>query len=225
MLLSLLSVFPFLSPWPQDIPPTWSQTMLTSHAPGSLSCYVLSLSSPPVTFLYLSGSELIINALMYFRNQKDSEKLSVPPHNTSNVFLFDDRNVKRCFKTLCSTIEEVKLCFVHTPHLCSIHFSSFLPSFLHLDLSYLTACQWPCLSPCDQLRQRWSITTGGGLLLAKPDGPADTDKSALNECPQMNALIGSDRHSRPYASFMPHRPQKPGVGRYVWLVCLVSLCV
>lgn len=139
----------------------------------------------------------------------------------------DDKYIKCCFKTLCSIKQEVKLCLCeHSPPM--LHSFLFSPSLLPScgpTVSYLTACQWPCLSLCDQLRQRWSITTGGGLLLAKPNGSADPDKSALNACPQMNALIGSDRHSGPYASFMPHRPQKAGVARYVWLVCPVSLCV
>lgn len=107
---------------------------------------------------------------------------------------------------------------LHT--LLLLSFLSSLPSFLCLVLSCLRACQWPCLPPCGQLCHRWSITTGGGLLLAEPHGPADPDKSAVNASPQPNALIGSDRRSGPYASFMPPRPQKPGVGRYVCLrVC------
>lgn len=52
-------------------------------------------------------------------------------------------------------------------------------------------------------------------MLAEPNGPADPDKSAVNANPQPNAMIGSDRHSGPYASFMPPRPQKTGVDRYV----------
>ncbi len=47
--------------------------------------------------------------------------------------------------------------------------------------------------------------------MAEPHGPADPDKSAVNASPQPNALIGSDRHSGPYASFMPPRPQKKQV--------------
>lgn len=81
------------------------------------------------------------------------------------------------------------------------------PSFLCLVLSCLKLCQWPCLSLCGQLCHRWSITTGGGLLLAEPRGPADPDKSAVNASPQPTALIGSDRHSGPYASFMPLDPR------------------
>lgn len=97
-------------------------------------------------------------------------------------------------------------------------------SSLCLLLSFVKACQWPCLSPCAQLCHRWSITTGGSLLQAEPCGPANPDKSAINASPQSNALIGLDRHSGPYASFMPPRPQKPGVGRYVHVhVCVVSL--
>lgn len=58
--------------------------------------------------------------------------------------------------------------------------------------------------------------------MAEPHGPADPDKSAVNASRQPNALIGSDMHSGPYASFMPPRPQKPGVGRYVCMC--VSVC-
>lgn len=83
-----------------------------------------------------------------------------------------------------------------------------LQSFLCLVLSCLKECQWLCLSLCGQLCHRWSITTGGSLLLGKPRGPDDLDKSAINASPQPNALIGSDRHSGPYASFLPPRPQK-----------------
>lgn len=43
--------------------------------------------------------------------------------------------------------------------------------------------------------------------MAEPRGPADPDKSAVNASPQPNALIGSDRHSGPYASFMPLDPR------------------
>lgn len=89
----------------------------------------------------------------------------------------------------------------------SSYSSHSLPSFLCLVLSCLKLCQWPCLSLCGQLCHRWSITTGGGLLLAEPRGPADPDKSAVNASPQPNALIGSDRHSGPYASFMPLDPR------------------
>lgn len=97
----------------------------------------------------------------------------------------------------------------------------FLLSFLCLVLSCLKACQWPCFSLCGRLCHRWSITTGGSLLLAKPCGPADPDKSVVNASPQPRAMIGSDRHSGPYASLLPPRPQKPGVGRYV-CVCTIS---
>lgn len=90
-------------------------------------------------------------------------------------------------------------------------------------LYYLTTCQWPCLSPCGQLCHRWSITIGGGLLLAKAHRLTDPDKSAVNASSQLNALIGSDRHSGPYASFMPPGPQKSSVGRYVMCVYVYIL--
>ena len=56
--------------------------------------------------------------------------------------------------------------------------------------------------------------------MAEPHGPDDPDKSAVNASSQPNALIGSDRHSGPYASFMPLRPQKPGVGEVCVCVCV-----
>lgn len=92
-------------------------------------------------------------------------------------------------------------------------------------LYYLTTCQRPCLSPCGQLCHRWSITIGGGLLLAKAHRLTDPDKSAVNASSQLNALIGSDRHSGPYASFMPPGPQKSSVGRYVMCVYVYILFV
>lgn len=116
-------------------------------------------------------------------------------HMTSGGF-------SHCFRTMSNAKEEVKFSSVHTLLLL---FS--FPPFLCLVLSCLKLCQWPCLSLCGQLCHRWSITTGGGLLLAEPRGPADPDKWAVNASPQPTALIGSDRHSGPYASFMPLDPR------------------
>lgn len=111
--------------------------------------------------------------------------------------------------------------------------NSYIYIYILLSLpSFLPSCVWSCLvskhasghvSPCVA-----SCVTGDPspqvevLLLAGPHGPADPDKSAVNASRQLNVLIGSDMHSRPYASFMPPRPQKPGVGRYV-CVCVCVL--
>lgn len=81
----------------------------------------------------------------------------------------------------------------------------------------VTSCVWSCLvSNCasGHVSPRVaSCVTGDpspqveAYYWPNPVGPADPDKSAVNATPQPSALIGSDRHSGPYASSMPLDPR------------------
>lgn len=88
---------------------------------------------------------------------------------------------------------------------------------------------WSCLisehasgnvSPCGLLCHRWSITTGVGLLLAEAHG-SPWSSQISRKC-QLSALIGSVMYSGPFASFMPPKPKKSGVGRYAWCACVLT---
>lgn len=105
--------------------------------------------------------------------------------------------------------------------------SSMLPPLPHSYFVSLPDISWSCLisehasgnvSPCGLLCHRWSITTGVGLLLAEAHG-SPWSSQISGKC-QLSALIGSVMYSGPFASFMPPKPKKSGVGRYAWCACV-----
>lgn len=141
-------------------PPSWSPTMLTSHAPGSLSCYVLSLSSSTVTSVYLSKSQEVSSSLMR------SCTLEIRQTVKSCLFLptLDDKYVKCCFKTLCSTNQEVKLCFVNTSHLYFFIWTYLISRHAS---SYVSPCVTSCVKgdPSPQVEVYYWPNPMGLLIL------------------------------------------------------------